>query len=55
MPNYSYTCIKCSRYVEINLSMDSRNEPQKCKCGGDLKRSIDAPSLGGFDNLGRSK
>ena len=56
MPVYSYTCLKCSRSIDINLPIEDRNEKQVCrKCKGKLVRGIDKASLNGFDKLGRSK
>lgn len=38
MPIYDYKCNKCGKETEQVRSIDDRNSPFKCKCGGKLKR-----------------
>lgn len=52
MPNYHYRC-RCGNEESRIVPMQFRNS-QECGCGKKLDIVIGAPSLHGFDKLGRS-
>ena len=54
MPNYEYKCVKCNLLIERFVSMDEHDKQRCTKCKAKLTQTITAPSLIGFDKLGRS-
>lgn len=55
MPTYNYKCESCGSETEQMRLMKDRNNKVNCHCGNECKRTIAAPSLSGFNNLGQSK
>ena len=55
MPFYEFTCVECKAKDMFILSIDKRNEVQKCeKCASEMTREVSTPLLMGFDSYGRS-
>ncbi len=40
MTIYQFYCFVCNKNKEINISMNLRDEPQKCECENILRRKI---------------
>lgn len=50
MPNYHHRCAECDEVTVLNLPISTDPAaPQKCECGGNMKRIIaSAPAAHGF-------
>ena len=44
MPIYEYHCDKCKK-IQEHLILNGDDEPQGCKCGGNLKRVLSRSSF----------
>jgi len=40
MPMYTYTCSKCKKTFSEFSTVEGRNRPKKCECGGTAKRDL---------------
>ena len=56
MPLYDYGCPSCGNAQEVQHAMSEIGKIEvKCdNCGEVMKKQLSAPSLLGFDNVGRS-
>lgn len=56
MPLYDYTCTACGSEKEVQHSMSEiGNIEVNCTvCGAKMKKMLSAPTLIGFDDVGRS-
>lgn len=56
MPLYDYKCVECGIEKEVQHSMDEigKIEIQCDACEQSMKKLLSAPTLLGFDNVGRS-
>ena len=56
MPLYDYKCVECEVEKEVQHSMDEIGKIEiRCDvCERPMKKLLSAPTLIGFDNIGRS-
>lgn len=56
MPLYDYGCPSCGNEIEVQHSMSEIGKIEiLCdSCGNKMKKLLSAPTLIGFDNVGRS-
>jgi putative FmdB family regulatory protein len=56
MPLYDYKCTECGKEREVQHSMSEIGKIEiKCEaCAQPMKKLLSAPTLLGFDNVGRS-
>ena len=40
MTLYQFYCFRCDRELEVNVSMEKRDDPQTCECGNLIFRKI---------------
>ena len=56
MPLYDYACSSCGAKKEVQHSMSEIGKIEVAcdQCGEQMKKMLSAPTLIGFDNVGRS-
>lgn len=42
MPNYTYRCSVCDKVFDSYSTVDDRNNPQVCECGGVSNRDVES-------------